>query len=166
MTARMFRFKAAAPEITGFYSSRPDLIADPNTGPHSRTLDVQHPLSAVSIRSTEAGRFGNAGRNVVRGPGISNVDVSAAEEPSLSPRASGCSSGPSDSTSPTTRISRFRTTTLRRRTSAGHYRRAPAAAVPIWTETRLLTGQQSWNRCFCRTLKTTRGRVLGPTPFE
>ena len=32
--------------------------------------------------STEAGRFGSEGRNAVRGPGLSNIDISGAEEPS------------------------------------------------------------------------------------
>lgn len=64
------------PEISGFFSSRPDLISNPDGGPRSADAWV----SASAFRRldpiTEAGRFGNAGRNVVRGPGISNLDLS------------------------------------------------------------------------------------------
>jgi hypothetical protein len=66
------------PEITGFAGSRPDLdlIADPNAGPRTMeqwlTPSAFRRLDAV----TEAGRFGNAGRNIVRGPGQSTVDLS------------------------------------------------------------------------------------------
>jgi hypothetical protein len=64
------------PEISGFSGSRPDVISDPNRGP--RTVDewvsrgAFRRLDAVN----EAGRFGNAGRNIVRGPGQATVDVS------------------------------------------------------------------------------------------
>jgi outer membrane receptor protein involved in Fe transport len=63
------------PEISGFSSGRPDLIGDPNAGPHTpdqwlttsafRRLDI----------STEAGQFGNAGRNIARGPGYGALDL-------------------------------------------------------------------------------------------
>jgi hypothetical protein len=65
------------PEITGFAGSRPDLIADPNRGPRT----VEQWVTASAFRRldavAEAGRFGNAGRNIVRGPGQSTVDLSA-----------------------------------------------------------------------------------------
>jgi hypothetical protein len=68
--------QGSAPEISGFYGSRPDLVSDPNKGP--RTPDQW--VSAAAFRRldpvTEAGRFGNAGRNIVRGPGFSSLDVS------------------------------------------------------------------------------------------
>ena len=68
--------QGSSPEITGFYSSRPDLIGDPNAGPHTADQWV----SAAAFRrldpNTQAGQFGNEGRNAVRGPGIANVDVS------------------------------------------------------------------------------------------
>jgi hypothetical protein len=52
------------------------LIADPNQGPH--TLDAWVSRSAFQRLNlaTQAGQFGNEGRNVVRGPGIANVDLS------------------------------------------------------------------------------------------
>jgi hypothetical protein len=68
--------QANHPPVSGFYASRPDLIANPNDGPHT----VEQWVSRSSFRRldpvTEAGKFGNAGRNVVRGPGLANVDLS------------------------------------------------------------------------------------------
>ena len=64
------------PEISGFAGSRPDVISDPNRGPRT----VEDWVSPGAFRrldaTTEAGRFGNAGRNIVRGPGQSTVDLS------------------------------------------------------------------------------------------
>jgi hypothetical protein len=64
------------PEISGFAGSRPDLISDPDQGPRT----VEQWVSPSAFRRldaiTEAGRFGNAGRNIVRGPGQSTLDLS------------------------------------------------------------------------------------------
>lgn len=68
--------QGSAPEITGFYSSRPDLITDPNAGPHTPDQWVSRAAFRRLDPQTEAGKFGNSGRNTVRGPGIANVDVS------------------------------------------------------------------------------------------
>ncbi|HVX67460.1 MAG TPA: carboxypeptidase regulatory-like domain-containing protein [Bryobacteraceae bacterium] len=68
--------QGSAPEISGFYSSRPDVVADPNRGPHTADEWVSRSAFRRLDPVTEAGRFGNAGRNIVRGPGISNVDLS------------------------------------------------------------------------------------------
>jgi hypothetical protein len=74
------------PEITGFAGSRPDLIADPNSGPRT----VEQWVSRAAFRRldavTEAGRFGNAGRNIVRGPGQAILDLSAFKNFRLSER--------------------------------------------------------------------------------
>ena len=63
------------PEVTGFFSSRPDAISDPNQGPHT----VEQWVSASAFRRldplTEAGKFGNAGRNIARGPAFGNFDA-------------------------------------------------------------------------------------------
>lgn len=65
-----------APEISGFYSSRPDLISNPNSGPHTPNQWV-NPADFLRLDpATQAGQFGNEGRNVVRGPGIADVDLS------------------------------------------------------------------------------------------
>lgn len=68
--------QGSAPEITGFYSSRPDTLMNPNEGP--RTPDQWMSRSAFRRLNpeTEAGEFGNTGRGTVYGPGIANVDLS------------------------------------------------------------------------------------------
>jgi len=65
-----------APEISGFYSSRPDLIANPNNGPHTPNEWVSRAPFQRLDPVTQAGQFGNEGRNVVRGPGIADLDLS------------------------------------------------------------------------------------------
>jgi hypothetical protein len=64
------------PEISGFAGSRPDMLSDPNRGPRT----VEEWVSRSAFRRldaiAEAGRFGNAGRNIVRGPGQATLDVS------------------------------------------------------------------------------------------
>ena len=69
--------QGSAPEISGFYSSRPDLISDPNSGqPHTANQWVSRAPFLQLNPQTQAGQFGNEGRNVVRGPGIADVDLS------------------------------------------------------------------------------------------
>ncbi len=68
--------QASSPPITGYAASRPDLIGDPNAGP--RTVEAWLNRSGFRRLSaaTEAGKFGNAGRNIATGPGFINVDLS------------------------------------------------------------------------------------------
>ncbi len=68
--------QGTAPEISGFYSSRPDLISNPNAGPHTPSLWVNPDDFQRLNPNTQAGQFGNEGRNVVRGPGIASMDLS------------------------------------------------------------------------------------------
>jgi hypothetical protein len=68
--------QGSSPEITGFYSSRPDLASDPNQGPHTPAAWVSRAAFRRLDPVSQAGHFGNEGRNAVRGPGIANVDVS------------------------------------------------------------------------------------------
>lgn len=68
--------QANSPPISGFAASRPDLVGDPNAGP--RTVDqwlVRESFRRLSA-TTEAGQFGDAGRNIARGPAYTNVDLS------------------------------------------------------------------------------------------
>ena len=68
--------QASHPPVSGFAGSRPDVVSNPNAGAHT----VEQWISRSAFRRlnpvTEAGRFGNAGRNIARGPGIANADVS------------------------------------------------------------------------------------------
>ena len=76
--------QANSPPISGFPASRPDLVGDPNAGP--RTVDAwlsRDAFQRLSIQ-TQAGQFGNAGRNIARGPGYQNVDVSFVRDFTLS----------------------------------------------------------------------------------
>jgi Carboxypeptidase regulatory-like domain/TonB dependent receptor len=68
--------QGSAPEISGFYSSRPDLISNPNVGAHTPNEWVSRSAFQQLNPETQAGEFGNEGRNVVRGPGIQNLDLS------------------------------------------------------------------------------------------
>ncbi len=68
--------QASHPPISGYSGSRPDAISDPNQGPRT----VEQWVSRTAFRrldpATEAGRFGDAGRNTVQGPGFANLDLS------------------------------------------------------------------------------------------
>ena len=69
--------QGSTPEISGFYSSRPDLISNPNVGqPHTANEWVSRSPFLQLNPTTQAGQFGNEGRNVARGPGIEDADVS------------------------------------------------------------------------------------------
>src|SRR6185503_53781 len=67
--------QANSPPISGFAASRPDLVGDANAGPRTvdqwLTRDSFRRLNAV----TDAGQFGDAGRNIARGPSYTNVDL-------------------------------------------------------------------------------------------
>ena len=68
--------QANSPPISGFPASRPNLIGDPNAGPH--TVDAWLSRSAFErlTLASHAGQFGNAGRNIARGPSYANLDLS------------------------------------------------------------------------------------------
>jgi phage-related tail fiber protein len=59
--------QANSPPISGIPASRPNLIGNPNAGPHT----VQRWMSPSAFQRldpvTQAGQFGNAGRNIARG---------------------------------------------------------------------------------------------------
>jgi len=68
--------QANSPPISGFAASRPNVVGDPNAGPH--TVDAWISRSAFQRLNpqTQAGQFGDAGRNIARGPSYTNLDVS------------------------------------------------------------------------------------------
>lgn len=68
--------QANAPPISGYPASRPDLVGNPNTGPHTLNEWV-NPAAFLRLNPvTQAGQFGNEGRDVERGPAFGNVDAS------------------------------------------------------------------------------------------
>ncbi len=62
-----------SPEISGFFSDRPNLVGNPNNGP--KTPQQWFNLQAFQ-RVTQPGQFGTAGRNIVQGPGLVEWDFS------------------------------------------------------------------------------------------
>ena len=68
--------QANSPPISGFVAARPNEVGDPNAGPH--TVDAWVSRSAFQRLDpvTQAGQFGNEGRNSVRGPGYADIDLS------------------------------------------------------------------------------------------
>jgi len=68
--------QANSPPISGYPASRPNLIGNPNNGPHT----VEEWLSIAAFQRlnpvTQAGQFGNEGRNVERGPAFTDFDAS------------------------------------------------------------------------------------------
>ena len=68
--------QANSPPISGYPASRPNLIGNPNNGPHT----VEQWLTASAFQRlnpvTQAGQFGNAGRDIARGPAFTDLDVS------------------------------------------------------------------------------------------
>ena len=68
--------EGTSPEITGFYSSRPNLVSNPNDGPHSPNQWVSPSAFQELTPEANPGEFGNEGRNAVRGPGLATADVS------------------------------------------------------------------------------------------
>ena len=68
--------QASSPPLSAYFASRPDLVGDPNAGPHT-PIEWISPTSFLRLNPvTQAGQFGNAGRNIARGPGSADVDVS------------------------------------------------------------------------------------------
>ncbi len=74
--------QGSAPEITGFSANRPSLIGNPNAGP--QTVQEWFNTSAfqqvIFDPNSPVQQFGNAGRNIVQGPGYANWDFSALKE--------------------------------------------------------------------------------------
>ncbi len=64
--------------VNGVNLARPNLIVNPNTGPHSPQEWFNTSAFALPAASPETAPyvFGNAGRNVVWGPGLQDFDVS------------------------------------------------------------------------------------------
>lgn len=85
--SRNVSLQAPHPPLSGVFASRPDVIADPNRGPRTREEWMSRSAFRRLDPVAEAGRFGNAGRNIVRGPGLANTDLSLTRWFTLSERA-------------------------------------------------------------------------------
>ena len=68
--------EGTAPEITGFYSSRPNVVSNPNNGPHTPNQWVSASAFQQLTPQANPGEFGNEGRNAIRGPGLATADIS------------------------------------------------------------------------------------------
>ena len=75
--------QGGAPEISGFPSSRPDLVGNPNSGSCTHngiTAPVRTPecwFNTGAFASSQPGTFGNVGRNTLLGPAFQQWDFSA-----------------------------------------------------------------------------------------
>jgi hypothetical protein len=63
-------------QLTGYSGLRPNVLRDPNLDPAQRTLARYFDTKAFSVAGLAKTQPGNAGRNLVRGPGFVNLDAS------------------------------------------------------------------------------------------
>ncbi len=72
--------QASSPPLSAFFASRPNLIGDPNSGPHTVNQWIS-PAAFLRLNPiTQAGQFGNAGRNIAQGPAAVDVDASIVKD--------------------------------------------------------------------------------------
>src|SRR5208283_4778205 len=72
--------QGSAPEISGFFSSRPNLVGNPNTGTCPGGAEVRTPqcwFNTGAFQQAQTGQFGNVGRNTLDGPAFQQWDFSA-----------------------------------------------------------------------------------------
>jgi Carboxypeptidase regulatory-like domain/TonB dependent receptor-like, beta-barrel len=69
--------QASAPPISGYFASRPNVVGNPNRGPHTLAQWIDPANFQRLNPATQAGQFGDAGRNIARGPDSADVDISA-----------------------------------------------------------------------------------------
>jgi hypothetical protein len=62
--------------LVAYQGLRPNLLRDPNLDAAQRTLTRYFDTSAFSVAGLGITQPGNAGRNIIRGPGLINLDVS------------------------------------------------------------------------------------------
>jgi hypothetical protein len=73
-----FSVQGSAPEISGFFSNRPNVVANPNDGP-TTTSAWLNPNAFQRITqdpNSPVQQFGTAGRNIAQGPGYTDWDFS------------------------------------------------------------------------------------------
>lgn len=77
-------------EATGYEGLRPNVLRDPNLPSSERTLTRYFDTSALDASPFTGSRvhdLGNAGRNLVRGPGLANIDFSLFKNVHIKERA-------------------------------------------------------------------------------
>jgi Carboxypeptidase regulatory-like domain/TonB dependent receptor len=76
-----FSVQGSAPEISGFFSNRPNVVAgqNPNDGPKSPNdwLNASAFQQVIQNPNSPVQQFGTAGRNIAQGPGYVDWDFSA-----------------------------------------------------------------------------------------
>jgi hypothetical protein len=76
-----FSVQGSAPEISGFFSNRPNVVAgqNPNDGPKSPNdwLNASAFQQVIQDPNSPVQQFGTAGRNIAQGPGYVDWDFSA-----------------------------------------------------------------------------------------
>ncbi len=72
--------QGSAPEISGFFSSRPNIVGNPNTGTcpgGGAVRTAQCWFNTLAFQHAATGQFGNVGRNTMDGPAFQQWDFSA-----------------------------------------------------------------------------------------
>jgi hypothetical protein len=72
--------QGSAPEISGFFSSRPNIIGNPNTGTCAAGIPVRTAgcwFNTNAFAHAATGQFGDVGRNTMDGPAFRQWDFSA-----------------------------------------------------------------------------------------
>jgi Carboxypeptidase regulatory-like domain/TonB dependent receptor len=72
--------QGSAPEISGFFSSRPNIVGNPNTGACPGGTAVRSPqcwFNTGAFQHAATGQFGDVGRNTMKGPAFQQWDFSA-----------------------------------------------------------------------------------------
>ncbi|MGH9338461.1 MAG: hypothetical protein ACRD1R_02455, partial [Acidobacteriota bacterium] len=67
-------FSGSDPSNTDTFGGRPDRVGNPNLPSDQRTLNLWFDPSAFAAPPENAGRFGNAGRGIIVGPGRAALD--------------------------------------------------------------------------------------------
>jgi hypothetical protein len=73
-----FSVQGAAPEVTGFFANRPNVVANPNDGPKTpgTWLNPNAFQRITQDPNSPVQQFGSAGRNIAQGPGYTDWDFS------------------------------------------------------------------------------------------
>jgi len=73
-----FSVQGSAPEVTGFFANRPNVVANPNDGPKTpgTWLNPNAFQRITQDPNSPVQQFGSAGRNIAQGPGYTDWDFS------------------------------------------------------------------------------------------